>query len=102
MINHINVADAEGKVYCCLRNRIVCLDEEHKNKFCSGCKMYNGNAGGGGVECIWDDIREADANQVIVTDPAREWASNQMRRVQTLMTEWNTGQECIDNNGASF
>lgn len=94
MVNHINVADVKGQVYCCLRNRIVVYDEEHRTRYCNGCKMYNGNAGGAGVECLWDDIRETEDGQMVVTDPVQEWTSNQKRRVQSLLAEWKGDMEC--------
>ncbi|WP_438444490.1 hypothetical protein [Gorillibacterium sp. sgz5001074] len=90
MINHINIPDGNGHIYCCLRNRIVTFDEAHREQYCSGCRMLNGDAGGSGVECLWDDIRETESNVRVVTDPVREWESNQKKRVRTLMAEWNS------------
>lgn len=101
MINHINLTDANGQVYCCLRNRIVQYDQTHRDKFCSGCKMYNGNAGGSGVECLWDDIRETESDSRVVTDPAQEWATNQKRRVQNLLAEWYGSEEYGDGSEAA-
>lgn len=88
MINHINVPDANGQIYCCLRNRIVRFGQDHMDQYCSGCRMFGGDAGGSGVECHWDDIRETEADHVVVTDPVKEWASNQKKRVRSLMSAW--------------
>ncbi|GIP35415.1 hypothetical protein [Paenibacillus sp. J2TS4] len=78
-INHIHYATDKGEVYCCLRNRVVRLDEDHRSRFCSSCKMYNGDAGGRGVECLWDDLRDV-SDPHLVTDPHKEWAANQKRK----------------------
>lgn len=85
-INHINYCTNEQEVYCCLRNRVVRLDDNHKADFCSGCKMLNGYADGAGVECLWEDMREV-GNPHHVTDPYKEWASNQNRKV-TSLSSW--------------
>jgi hypothetical protein len=88
MINHINLPDAGGQVYCCLRNRVISYDLSHQNNYCSNCKMFNGTAAGCGVECLWDDNRVSNGSHVFVTDPVREWACNQEKRVQALIAEW--------------
>ncbi|WP_248928448.1 hypothetical protein [Paenibacillus hamazuiensis] len=79
-INHINLKNAEGLVYCCLRNKLVKLDEEQEQTFCKMCKMYAGPAGGRGVECVWEDMRDV-GNPHVVTDPHEEFKMNQMRQV---------------------
>ncbi|WP_238178212.1 hypothetical protein [Paenibacillus contaminans] len=81
MINHINMADENGRVYCCLRNKVVSLDAKHRKTFCSGCKMYRGDAGGQGVECAWDDARGV-SEPYTVSDPQGEWLNNQIRKVK--------------------
>ncbi|WP_213527682.1 hypothetical protein [Paenibacillus sp. J31TS4] len=81
--NHINYAASGQEVYCCLRNRVVRLDASHTTNYCLGCKMYNGNAGGKGVECLWEDMRDV-SNPYRVSDPHAEWASNQKRSVVHL------------------
>ena len=78
MIRHINLADKEGKIYCCLRNKVVLLDEEQRSRFCAGCRMYAGNAGGLGVECLWQDSRPL-ADPYVAVDPAAEFLSNQKK-----------------------
>lgn len=83
LINHLNLSDSNSRVYCCLRNRVVLLDDAHKETYCALCGMFNGDAGGGGVECLWDDMRETEGSTVVVEDPYREWASNQVRKVKT-------------------
>ncbi|MCZ8523531.1 MULTISPECIES: hypothetical protein [Paenibacillus] len=79
-INHVNLTDTNGKIYCCLRNKIVSLDESQKQNFCGGCKMFAGDAGGRGVECVWDDARPV-SNPHTVNNPFTEMLSNQARRV---------------------
>lgn len=78
-INHIHLATDKGEIYCCLRNRVVVLDEDHRSRFCSSCKMYNGDAGGKGVECVWNDQRDV-SDPHLVTDPYKEWVENQKRK----------------------
>jgi hypothetical protein len=80
MIHHLNVVDPEGQIYCCLRNRVVPLNEYHKAKFCSGCKMFNSDLQGQGVECVWDDQRMVE-NPHVVLNPHKEWKSNQTRKI---------------------
>lgn len=87
--NHINYSTDQQEVYCCLRNRVVQLTEEHKQDFCGGCKMFNGFADGEGVECLWEDIRNV-SNPHIVIDPYKEWSSNQSRKVGTPPS-WGNG-----------
>ncbi len=47
-INHVNYANEIGNVYCCLRNKVVELNQFQIDNFCSGCKMFKG---GMKVEC---------------------------------------------------
>ncbi|MBC8079852.1 MAG: hypothetical protein H7X86_05880 [Gorillibacterium sp.] len=82
MINHINRANESNEVYCCLRNKVVCADEEHQNRFCSGCKMFQRNAQGGGVECRWEDSRTGN-DRLVINDPFAEWAFNQKKTVSS-------------------
>lgn len=42
--------------------------------------MFAGTAGGKGVECMWDDMRNVD-DPHIVTDPLQEFFRNQVRHV---------------------
>ncbi|SEC57355.1 hypothetical protein [Paenibacillus sp. GP183] len=80
MISHYNYRSSENEIYCCLRNKIVALDRNQVEQFCSGCKMYEGEADGKGVTCSWDDSRNV-SNPHIVQDPLLEFASNQTRQV---------------------
>ncbi|CAG7646248.1 hypothetical protein ACFQI7_23490 [Paenibacillus allorhizosphaerae] len=77
---HINMADEGGKVYCCLRNRVVNLNEAQKTKYCSGCGMFAGFAGDLGVECLWEDVRLVN-DPHIAADPMAEFTSNQIKPV---------------------
>lgn len=79
-VKHINVPDKSGQVYCCLRNRIVRLDDEQWRRFCDGCGMYAGRAGGQGVACVWEDARLLP-DPYVVTDPEAELRSNQRKQV---------------------
>lgn len=82
VITHINYTDQDGQIYCCLRNKVVKLDEEQTARFCQGCKMYAGDAGGKGVSCVWEDVRRV-AEPHVVTDPVMEFIKNQTRSVGT-------------------
>lgn len=79
-VKHVNLADQEGRVYCCLRNRVVKLDEEQKAGFCRSCIMYSGDAKGQGVECLWEDARPV-ADPHVAADPYKEWKSNQVKGI---------------------
>ena len=81
LITHLNLKNSKNEVYCCLRNKIVELNADQKEQFCSGCKMYAGDVGGKGVACIWEDVRDV-ANPHKVTNPLSEFASNQLRQVR--------------------
>jgi hypothetical protein len=81
IITHYNYEDQNNEIYCCLRNRIVELNQLQTEQFCKGCKMHVGDAGGKGVACAWKDIREV-SNPHIVTHPYTEFASNQIRQVR--------------------
>jgi len=80
-IRHVNVQDSQGRIYCCLRNRIVTLDERQRSGFCRACPMYAGDAGGRGAECVWDDWR-AVPDPYLVPDPAAEYRCNQQRKLK--------------------
>lgn len=82
--NHINIPDKDGLIYCCMRNKVVSLNAIQKKHYCSSCKMYNGDAKGAGVECLWEDMREAARKEIIVTSPNEEYASNQKRIIKTV------------------
>ena len=96
MINHINVPDAMGQIYCCLRNRVIRYDQNHQSQYCSACKMFNGTADGCGVECLWDDSRAKAGDYILVSDPVREWAGNQKKRVQAFLAVWNSAEGGAD------
>ncbi|MFB7816230.1 hypothetical protein ACFC0X_18900 [Paenibacillus chitinolyticus] len=80
-IHHINYRNEHNEVYCCLRNKVVELDDRQKNDFCSGCQMFAGFAGGKGVECEWEDMRDVP-NPMRVFDPMKEFMSNQIRKIE--------------------
>ncbi|ALS23883.1 hypothetical protein [Paenibacillus naphthalenovorans] len=79
-IRHINLADENSRVYCCLRNKIVKLDEDQKKGFCASCRMYAGDAGGQGVECVWGDMRPV-SDPYVVNNPGAELLSNQKKQI---------------------
>lgn len=81
-VNHINYMDQEGQVYCCLRNKVVKLDEQQREQFCKGCSMFAGHADGRGVECVWEDSRHI-SEPFIVLDPTKEFIRNQVRHVSS-------------------
>jgi hypothetical protein len=80
LTNHINYMDSDGHIYCCLRNKLVKLDQQQEERFCHGCKMFAGFVSGGGVECAWEDLRRVN-NPHIIVDPVQEFISNQRRIV---------------------
>jgi hypothetical protein len=81
MITHYNYRNSDNEVYCCLRNKVVTLNNQQTEQFCKGCKMFEGDAGGKGVACVWEDTRNV-GNPHIVLNPLVEFASNQMRQVR--------------------
>jgi hypothetical protein len=81
MISHYNYRNSDNEIYCCLRNKIVALDNDQMEQFCNGCKMYDGDAGDQGVSCVWEDSRNV-SNPHIVHNPLVEFASNQIRQVR--------------------
>jgi len=54
-VNHINLIDDSGQVYCHLGGDIDVLDGEHVAKSCWICPYWVGLAGGYGVECSYKD-----------------------------------------------
>ncbi|KQX44696.1 MULTISPECIES: hypothetical protein [unclassified Paenibacillus] len=82
LITHVNVCNTENEIYCCLRNKIVKLDDQQKEQFCTGCKMFAGDADehGTGVSCVWEDVRVV-SNPHIALDPLEEFIHNQIRQV---------------------
>jgi hypothetical protein len=81
MITHYNYVNHNNEIYCCLRNRIIELNQTQSEQFCKGCKMFAGDADGKGVACAWEDSREVN-NPHIATHPLTEFASNQIRQVR--------------------
>lgn len=72
-VNHINIVDENGNVYCRLRNLVVEFDEYHQENFCSNCPMFAGTAQGEGVECEWEDDRPNIENPYMVTNAFLEY-----------------------------
>ncbi|NEW09228.1 hypothetical protein GK047_24960 [Paenibacillus sp. SYP-B3998] len=82
LITHVNVCNADHEIYCCLRNKIVKLDGQQKEQFCSGCKMFAGSMEGHeqSMMCIWEDLRVV-SNPHYALDPLEEFIHNQIRQV---------------------
>ncbi|TXK80984.1 hypothetical protein [Paenibacillus sp. N3.4] len=82
LISHVNVCNTDQEIYCCLRNKIVKLDDKQREQFCSGCKMFAGDASGHGtgVTCEWEDVRIV-SNPHLALDPLEEFIHNQIRQV---------------------
>lgn len=77
IINHINIMDGDGKVYCKKENKIIKLDFDN----CSSCNMFNGSAQGEGVECLWKDERTTEAfMRIDVPELELEWLSGVTRK----------------------
>ncbi|OXM85947.1 hypothetical protein [Paenibacillus rigui] len=83
-VNHLNYANKNGNVYCCLRNKIVQLGEEQVSNYCRGCTMFNGvDAQYTHVQCFWNDSREPQDEEVhVVHDPQLEFMSMQSRDIR--------------------
>ena len=66
-VNHINILNDAGRVYCYKLNKVEVLEKCPCNK----CVMFNGTAQGDGVECLW----AGDTNTVVhkVYDPNEEF-----------------------------
>lgn len=71
-INHVNLIDEAGKIYCRKLDRPVVFDEYHVSDQCNNCSMFNGTAQGQGVECEWADSRPV-GNPHIVTNAMEEF-----------------------------
>jgi hypothetical protein len=82
LITHVNVCNADHEIYCCLRNKVVKLDSQQQEQFCSGCKMFAGDEDGqmDGVTCVWEDVRDVN-NPHYALDPLEEFIHNQKRQV---------------------
>ncbi|WP_246079467.1 hypothetical protein [Paenibacillus piri] len=76
----MNFKNKDGLIYCCLRNKVVELDQQQHEQFCQGCKMYGGDADGRGVTCVWEELRNV-GNPHIVHDPVQEFNRNQKRTI---------------------
>lgn len=83
LVTHTNYKNQDGHIYCCLRNKVVELNQQQQEQFCQGCKMFGGMVGDGqGVNCIWEDLRNV-SNPHIAHDPIREFNKNQTRYITT-------------------
>lgn len=80
-INHINLKNEDGQVYCCMRNRVVEFDKDQLLTYCVSCKMFGGTARGQGVECFWDDMRGRGMDLMVITDPQHELTQLQSRKI---------------------
>ncbi|MCZ8511315.1 hypothetical protein O9H85_02450 [Paenibacillus filicis] len=76
--NHMNLAK-EGQVYCCLRNKIVPLNGEQVEAYCSGCPMNKGVEPGKFANCYWNDARPIKSPHWVI-DPRVEYISMQTRK----------------------
>lgn len=79
-ILHHNVRSEQNEVYCCMRNRVVKLDEQQLEQFCRVCRMFAGELAEGGVACEWDDPRNV-SNPHLASDPWEEFMRNQEKQV---------------------
>lgn len=71
VVNHINIVDGNGQVYCRLLDSVVDFTEGHQNHNCSKCRMFAGSAQGSGVECEWTDTRPGSESGVHVVNDAQ-------------------------------
>lgn len=54
-VNHVNLIDESGQVYCHYQGDIDTFDGEHIAQVCWKCPYWMGLAGGYGVECDYKD-----------------------------------------------
>ncbi|MCS7460226.1 hypothetical protein N0M98_08735 [Paenibacillus doosanensis] len=80
-VDHMNYANAAGNVYCCLRNKVVSLDDAQLKTYCQGCKMFRGAEPGKSVQCYWNDSRDV-SDPHIVYEPQLEFKSMQKRKLR--------------------
>ncbi|KIL40002.1 hypothetical protein SD70_16645 [Gordoniibacillus kamchatkensis] len=80
IIRHHNYRSENGEIYCCLRNRVVKLDDEQLQRFCQGCGMFAGTMPHVLVSCDWDDIGGV-SNPHVALDPWQEFKRNQIKQV---------------------
>lgn len=59
-INHLNIPDENGDVYCHKQKAVVELTEDHLGNVCAGCPFFSGTIQGHGVECYWNDNRDIE------------------------------------------
>lgn len=65
LVNHVNIIDDNGQVYCRLRNKVVDFNESQQKDFCSDCPFFRGTAQGQGVECEWKDVRDIPSPYIV-------------------------------------
>lgn len=75
LVNHVNLTDSKGRVYCRMLKKIVELDSYHQRDYCSNCSFFRGTAQGEGVECEWEDIRDNVDTVHVVSRPEIEEAN---------------------------
>ena len=56
-INHLNIPDENGDVYCHKTKSVVELNEAHFANQCANCPLFAGTIQGHGIECYWNDNR---------------------------------------------
>ncbi|WP_254776855.1 hypothetical protein [Paenibacillus sp. yr247] len=76
----MNYKDQDEQIYCCLRNKVVKLNDVQREQFCQSCKMFAGTAKEQGAECVWEDMRNV-SDPHVVHDPVREFILNQTRAI---------------------
>jgi hypothetical protein len=79
-IRHHNIRNGDNEVYCCLRNRVVKLDEQQLGHFCQSCRMFAGKLAEGGVACAWDDA-DGVRDPHVAANPWEEFMRNQVKQV---------------------
>lgn len=81
LINHINIMDTDGKVYCKKLNKVTVLNFEE----CNTCDMFNGSAQGEGIECLWEDKRTTAALiRIDIPELELEWVNQIMKKPENL------------------
>jgi hypothetical protein len=68
IVNHMNISDRSGRVYCYKYNEITGIDPAYYEARCCKCSYFNGFAGNEGVECLYED--RTDVGSITFYDPA--------------------------------
>lgn len=78
-VNHLNLADEAGEVYCEKVGQVVPMNDGFMSEQCSDCQYFNGHMQGEGVECLYEDGSTKDPF-IYIDDPIAFAAKRQKAR----------------------